>query len=181
MIPRPVYALIFICPAPVYFRAREAENNAMQDYQGSGPEEPVIWFRQTIRHACGLMALLHSISNGRAKNLIQTDSDLDKLLKAAVPLKPAARADLLYDSKPIEAAHAAAAQLGDTRPPPREDENGYHFISFVKADDGHLWELNGGMKGVNFCSNFSPVYHPKADCITNSLSIEAYWKRERMC
>lgn len=119
----------------------------MKPYEGSGEKEPVIWFRQTIRHACGLIGCLHAVSNGGAKAYIQRGSDLDKLLKEAVPLKFPARAQLLYDSKAIEDAHASAAQLGDTVPPPSEDPNGFHFITFVKGEDGHLWELNGGMKG----------------------------------
>ena len=119
----------------------------MKTYEGSGEKEPVIWFRQTIRHACGLIGCLHAVSNGGAKAYIQPDSNLDKLLKEAVPLKFSERAQLLYDSKAIEDAHASAAQLGDTEPPPSEDENGFHFITFVKGEDGHLWELNGGMKG----------------------------------
>ncbi|KAL2041899.1 hypothetical protein N7G274_005086 [Stereocaulon virgatum] len=146
-IPRPAYALIFICPAAVYARARTTENDAMPPYSGSGGNEPVIWFRQTIRHACGLIGCLHAVSNGGARAYIQPDGVLDKFLKEAVPLKQTERAQLLYDSEPIEAAHASAAQLGDTKPPPRDEENGFHFITFVKGDDGHLWELNGGMKG----------------------------------
>ena len=146
-IPRPAYALIFICPAAVYYRARKDENDAMKPYEGSGEQEPVIWFRQTIRHACGLIGCLHAVSNGGAKAYIQPDSDLDKLLKEAVPLKFAERAQLLYDSKAIEDAHASAAQLGDTEPTSCDDPNGFHFITFVKGEDGHLWELNGGMKG----------------------------------
>jgi len=31
--------------------------------------------------------------------------------------------------------------------PDAREENYQHFICFVKAEDGHLWELNGGMKG----------------------------------
>lgn len=147
IIPRPAYAVIFICPAAVYFKARKVENDVMKAYEGSGEAEPVIWFRQTIRHACGLIGCLHAVSNGGAKAYIQPGSDLDKLLKEAVPLKQAERAQLLYDSKPIEMAHASAAQKGDTEPPPGDEENGFHFITFVKGEDGHLWELNGGMKG----------------------------------
>lgn len=25
---------------------------------------------------------------------------------------------------------------------------GYHVVTFLKGDDGRLWELNGGMKGA---------------------------------
>lgn len=131
----------------MYFKARKAENEAMKPYEGSGEKEPVIWFRQTIRHACGLIGCLHAVSNGGAKAYIQPGSDLDKLLREAVPLKTPERAQLLYDSKAIEDAHASAAELGDTEPPSRDDANGFHFIAFVKGEDGHLWELNGGMRG----------------------------------
>ena len=27
------------------------------------------------------------------------------------------------------------------------EQYGYHFVTFVRGEDGHLWELNGGMKG----------------------------------
>lgn len=36
---------------------------------------------------------------------------------------------------------------GDTVTPPGDEKNGFHFITFVKGENGHLWELNGGMKG----------------------------------
>jgi ubiquitin carboxyl-terminal hydrolase L3 len=40
-------------------------------------------------------------------------------------------------------------KLGDTAPPTTigEDHSGQHFVAFVKAKDGHLWELEGGRKG----------------------------------
>ena len=146
-IPRPVYALIFLCPASIYHRARDAEHDAMPTYTACGPSEPVIWFKQTIGHACGLIALLHGLANGGAKAYITPDSTLDRLLKKAVGLKPTARAQLLYDSAELEAAHMAAAVRGDTVAPDAREENYQHFICFVKAEDEHLWELNGGMKG----------------------------------
>ena len=119
----------------------------MQEYEGHGEAEPVLWFKQTIGHACGLMGLLHATSNGGAKEYIREGSTLDVLLKQAVPLKPEERAELLYNSEAVEEAHMAAAQLGDTRAPLAEEGNDFHFITFAKGGDGHLWELNGGMKG----------------------------------
>jgi ubiquitin carboxyl-terminal hydrolase L3 len=145
---RPVSALIFLCPGSVFDRAREAENAAMDAYTGSGKEEPVIWFKQTIRHACGLMALLHALANSQNhEKYIRPGSLLDDLLTEAIPLELTARAAVLYNSAALEDAHAAAARLGDTLTPNDLDAEFYHFITFVKADDGHLWELNGGMKG----------------------------------
>ncbi|MCJ1432881.1 ubiquitinyl hydrolase 1 [Xylographa pallens] len=146
-IPRPVYALLAIVPPKVYWKARHKESKTTA-YEGSGEKEPVIWFKQTIRHSCGLIGLLHSVSNGGARQYIQKESTLDKLLKEAIPLKPAPRASVLYESEALVAAHRSAAQIGDTEAPPAEDEKDLqHFISYVKADDGHLWELEGGWHG----------------------------------
>ncbi|KAI2008221.1 hypothetical protein LOY97_004417 [Ophidiomyces ophidiicola] len=167
-LPRPAYGLIFICHGDVYHRARDAEEALMKDYEGFGPGEPVLWFKQTIGNACGFMALLHCISNGPARQYITSGSELDKLLHEAVPLSRVNRAQLLYDSPALEAAHRSAAQRGDTQAPTPGDHCGFHFISFVKGDDGHLWELNGSMKG--------PVdrgaLQPEEDCLSeNALNM----------
>ena len=73
-IPRPALALLVIIPlAPAWDRNRKAEDADKEPYAGSGPDEPVIWFKQTIGNACGSIGLLHSVINGRpstASNLI---------------------------------------------------------------------------------------------------------------
>jgi ubiquitin carboxyl-terminal hydrolase L3 len=68
-------------------------------------------------------------------------------LESAIPLAPQARADLLYESQELESAHAAAATAGDTSAPAADDSIDLHFVCFVKATDGHLWELDGRRKG----------------------------------
>ena len=93
------------------------------------------------------MALIHSIGNGPAKQFVSQDSLIDNLLKEATPLKPQARAHVLYNSAELEKAHMASAYMGDSAAPSSEDPNGYHFISFVKGKDGHLYELEGGWDG----------------------------------
>ena len=147
-IPRPVHALIFIAPADVYHRVRQSDSGGKElTYDGAGEGEPVVWFKQTIGNACGLIALLHSVANGSATRFINPDSDLDRLLKQAVPLKPLPRAQVLYDSEELERAHMAVAFTGDTAAPMAAEPNGYHFISFVKGKDGHLYELEGSWNG----------------------------------
>lgn len=148
MTPRPVHAVIFIAAADVYHKVRQHDGSKELTYNGTGDGEPVLWFKQTIGHACGLMALLHSISNGTAKQYIQPDSDLDKLLQKALPLEPLPRAELLYNSTELEEAHMSAAWRGQSVAPQAEEPNGYHFISFVRSEkDGHLYELDGGWNG----------------------------------
>ncbi|KIX99787.1 uncharacterized protein Z520_04423 [Fonsecaea multimorphosa CBS 102226] len=126
-----------------YNKANEAEAG----YDGSGPGEPVMFYRQIIHHACGLIGLLHCTTNGTAADFIQEGSDLDILIKDTTPLKPAERAQFLHDSEMLEMAHAAAAQSGDSTAPPLGQDPGHAFIAFVKGKDGHLWELEGRRKG----------------------------------
>lgn len=149
-IPRPAYALLVIIPlTKVWDEERKNEDAAKEDYAGFGEDEPVIWFKQTIGNACGSIGVLHSVINGPASNYIVPGSDFERIRRAAIPLKVSERAQMLYDSETFEAAHESVANLGDTAAPSPEAGHrlGHHFISFVKTNDGHLWELEGSRKG----------------------------------
>ena len=147
-VPRPSHGLLLVFPVSrTYEASRIEEDSSLSEYSGSGPSEPVTWFKQTIRNACGLIGLLHAVANGEPRRQIIPGSDLEGLLREAEPLKPLERADLLYDSKALESAHADAARLGDTEAPGAEDSVDLHFVAFVKGGDGKLWELDGRRKG----------------------------------
>jgi len=75
------------------------------------------------------------------------ESSLSKLLKDAIPLKPAERADLLYESEALESAHQSAAAGGDTSAPSADDSIDLHFVCFVKSENNRLWEMDGRRKG----------------------------------
>lgn len=154
MIPHPAYALIFITPAEVYHKRKRTDfplgvtdKHDLPTYKGSGVTEPVIWYKQTIGNTCGLLALLHSVSNGEARSYVLPGSDLDILINTAVPFKQKERSQLLYDSAELERAHMKAAHKGDTIAVSSRDPCGFHFCSFVRGKDGHLWELEGGWNG----------------------------------
>ena len=71
-VPRPAHALLLIFPvSEVYENSRLAEDESRTVYNGSGPNEPVIWYKQTIGNACGLIGLLHAVSNGEARARIR--------------------------------------------------------------------------------------------------------------
>ena len=148
-LPRPAYALLVVFPvSSTYEKFRIEEDNSREVYAGSGPDEPVVWFKQTIGNACGLIGLLHSVCNGKARSEIRPGSDLDKLLGEAVPLAPDARAELLYQSQALESAHADAAKKGDSTAPDAATKVDLHFVAFVKDEEsGDLWELDGRRKG----------------------------------
>ncbi|OAA67892.1 Peptidase C12, ubiquitin carboxyl-terminal hydrolase 1 [Niveomyces insectorum RCEF 264] len=161
LVPRPVTAVLAILPATkAWLQSRQAEDDGRGWYEGVGPAEPVLWFRQTIPHGCGLIGLLHCAFNGAATTpTADADADadativpgslLDAIRSRALPLTMHERADVLATSDRLYEASEAAAVTGDSRVLPHEDHErlGQHFVAFVKGRDGHLWELEGARKG----------------------------------
>lgn len=146
-IPRPVLALLVIIPlTPAWDENRQAEDADKEEYAGFGPEEPVIWFKQTIGHACGSIGLLHSVINGPAVDFIKPNSDLATIRDLAIPLDMNKRAEMLYNNEPFEIAHKSVEQAGDSLTDEEIERDGGHFVSFVKSG-GRLWELEGSRKG----------------------------------
>ncbi|THX02685.1 ubiquitin carboxyl-terminal hydrolase [Aureobasidium pullulans] len=146
-IPRPVLALLVTIPlTPAWAQDRKNEDADKQPYAGFGPDEPVIWFKQTIGHACGSIGLLVSLINGPAADFIKPGSDLATIRKDAIPLNMTKRAEMLYNSEPFEKAHKSVEQNGDSYVVSTDGKSGNHFVSFVKSG-GKLWELEGDRKG----------------------------------
>ncbi|PHH88271.1 hypothetical protein CDD83_7755 [Cordyceps sp. RAO-2017] len=147
-IPRPALALLLVFPVSAAYEShRMAEDSLAEDYTGSGEREPVLWWKQTIRNACGLMGLLHAVSNGPARNFIEEGSTLDKLLRKSIPLPPGERSALLETTPELASAHKEAASGGDTAAPDANDDVDLHYVCFAKGADGGLWELDGRRKG----------------------------------
>lgn len=70
-VPRPAHALLLVFPvSKTYEKFRIQEDKDRLEYQGHGPEEEVVWYKQTIGNACGLIGLLHGVSNGAARSNI---------------------------------------------------------------------------------------------------------------
>ncbi|MCJ1454808.1 ubiquitinyl hydrolase 1 [Mycoblastus sanguinarius] len=166
-VPRPAHALLLVFPvSSAYQTARKDEDSSLPDYAGTGSEEEVLWFKQTIGNACGLMGLLHAVCNGMTRDLIgiafcwsshknclayffdiATSTPLAKLIASALPLDPPSRAKLLETSDDLASAHASAAAEGDTAAPAAEERVDLHYVAFVKSANNNLWELDGSRKG----------------------------------
>lgn len=70
-IPRPALALLLVFPVSATYEShRMAEDSIVDVYSGKGSDEPVLWWRQTIRNACGMMGLLHAVCNGASRDFI---------------------------------------------------------------------------------------------------------------
>lgn len=128
-------------------------------YSGLGPDQPVIWFKQTVSHACGMIGLLSCLMNLPEKlelsgshsshGILAPGSLVARLKEQAVPLPWAARAKLLEDSEELFEINEEFARQGDTEAvgPEVAEKTGNHFVAFVKGKDGHLWELEGSRRG----------------------------------
>jgi ubiquitin carboxyl-terminal hydrolase L3 len=147
-IPRPALALLLVFPVSAAYEShRLSEDSLAEPYAGKGEKEPVLWFRQTIRNACGMMGLLHASANGPAREYVTEGSELDRLIKTAVPLGPEERSKLLERSDGLASAHKSVAEKGDTAAPDARDDVDLHYVTFVKTEDGSIWELDGRRKG----------------------------------
>lgn len=70
-IPRPTLALILVFPTLDKYQAAKAKEEAARPkYTGSGADEDVIWYKQTINNACGFYGILHAVTNGDARDYI---------------------------------------------------------------------------------------------------------------
>ncbi|KAG8527396.1 uncharacterized protein KY384_007548 [Bacidia gigantensis] len=165
-VPRPAHALLLVFPvSKAYERFRAEEDKDLPAYTGFGPNEEVLWFKQTIGNACGLMGLLHAVSNGMTRDLIGSSTTkspgqirsltraivpatpLSNLITEAIPRPPAERVKLIETSSDLATAHASAAATGSTEAPPAEASIDLHFVAFVKSSENNLWELDGSRKG----------------------------------
>lgn len=70
-VPRPAHALLLVFPvSDAYQKARADEDAHLPEYAGTGSGEEVLWFKQTIGNACGLMGIIHATCNGMTRDLI---------------------------------------------------------------------------------------------------------------
>lgn len=70
-VPRPALALLLVFPvSPSYEEHRRKEDAERGDHDKCGEQEDPVWFKQTIRNACGMIGVLHAVSNGEAKEHI---------------------------------------------------------------------------------------------------------------
>lgn len=177
-VPRPAYALLLVFPVnDTYEKHRLVEDSGKEAYDASGPAEEVMWFKQTIGNACGLIGLLHGASNGPVTEFIEPNSDLQKLLAEAVPLKPIARADLLYESRTLESAHQTAANQGDTAVPSANDKIDLHYVCFVKSSKNNLWEMDGRRSGPLNRGKLGPAEDALSERALD-LGVRSFLKRE---
>ncbi|KAK9763637.1 ubiquitinyl hydrolase 1 [Basidiobolus ranarum] len=155
MVPQPCVSLLLLFPiTPGYEKFRIEESNRLTE-SGQHISDEVYFMKQTIRNACGSIAVLHSLANTADKVEI-LDGPLKEFLDKTQSLSPSERAKVLETSGEIAQAHQVTAQSGQTQAPDAEDDVDLHFISFIERD-GEIYELDGRKP--------FPINHGKCDSL----------------
>lgn len=136
-IPRPVQSVILLFPITKKYEEQKIKEDETIDKDG----KEAVWFKQTIKNACGLFALLNSLSNLDSDSyvpgtpihdFISNSSNNEEVEQLILKLKGNVYNDL--------------ANQGSTAAPDEQDDVNLHFISFVKKD-GNIYELDGRRPG----------------------------------
>ncbi|PHZ08386.1 peptidase C12, ubiquitin carboxyl-terminal hydrolase 1 [Rhizopus microsporus ATCC 52813] len=161
MIPRPVEAMIFLFPiTEAYEKFKEEEEaHLIKCEQAISPD--VVFFKQTIQNACGMIAILHSIASNDDE--LVGPGLFHDIIQEAKNMSIEERAELLENSKALAQVHSDAAAVGQTEAPDRETDVDLHFICFIEVDN-HLYELDG--------RKLFPINHGKSnDLVESSVKI----------
>ncbi|KAK0245008.1 hypothetical protein EDD85DRAFT_799295 [Armillaria nabsnona] len=128
-VPRPALALIFICP---YDLPRKSDEEILERVAKSPFDQRVFWVPQSIREACGLHAILHSVGNSAARKHILPNTSLSRLLEQASTLTSSPEiARILEEDSEIEEAHCSIGRCGSTPVPDASVNAGGQYLAFV--------------------------------------------------
>lgn len=143
-LPQPVMALIMLFPITTkYEEYRKNQDNAQKN-----DSKNVIWFKQTIGNGCGLYALLHILAN-LPRDFIIENLMLNKLLLEQIDTKLSTEdktrlVELLEQNIQLDSNYGSQ---GQSEAPKAEDPVEFHFITYVKGSDNHIYELDGRRTG----------------------------------
>ena len=98
-----------------------------------------------LDHCCCLIALLHAIANNLDKVTLKSHSPLAEFFEKSQAMTADERALLLLNDQRIHQAHEETAEQGQTDMLER-DRVSHHYISYIIADAGRVYEMNGGTR-----------------------------------
>lgn len=143
-LPQPVYAIILLFPLTGGYEDYRKQQDA--NLQGYPNPEDVHWYKQTIGNGCGLYALLHALTN-LPRDFITAHLSVSHLIDATRGKLVAETARHVEDLESQIKLDENYGVQGQTEAPAPESLVELHFITFIKGDDGHLYELDGRRAG----------------------------------
>uniref|UniRef100_A0A1W7RAQ2 Ubiquitin carboxyl-terminal hydrolase n=1 Tax=Hadrurus spadix TaxID=141984 RepID=A0A1W7RAQ2_9SCOR len=139
-VPQPVAAVLLLFPGGDKYE--EFIQQQEEEIQGQTVNDDVYFMKQTIKNACGTIALIHAVANNAEKISLDNDSVLQQFIEETKGLSSEERGQALEQNESISAAHEACAQEGQTQVPGSDEDVALHFVTFVQFD-GTLYELDG--------------------------------------
>ncbi|XP_015921311.2 ubiquitin carboxyl-terminal hydrolase isozyme L3 isoform X2 [Parasteatoda tepidariorum] len=149
MIPSPVLAVLLLFPITEKYQEHCDKQEELLKTEKQDTDPDVFFMHQTIRNACGTVALIHAIANNMDSLCLDSESVVKKFIEESRSLSPREKAEILESSQEISAAHEAMAQQGQTEAPGVDDEINLHFIALVNVNS-KLYDLDG-RKSVPIC------------------------------
>ncbi|GBM36314.1 Ubiquitin carboxyl-terminal hydrolase isozyme L3 [Araneus ventricosus] len=143
MVPGPVLAVLLLFPVSEKYEEYCKQQEEIAQSEGDQKYDPDLYFMyQTIKNACGTVALIHAVANCADKLDLKPDSVLRKFIDETKSLSPKEKAEVLESSEQISTAHESSAEQGQTEAPSLDDKCNLHFIALVQVNS-KLYELDG--------------------------------------
>ncbi|KAL0576099.1 hypothetical protein V5O48_005873 [Marasmius crinis-equi] len=155
MIPRPVKAVIFVFPYNEARYRRAADDERIAQQPGGNPVDPkVFWMHQTIRNACGAMAMVHSLANSPVT--LDPKGPLSAFYASARALPPVERSKLFAATPEFATIHESVTTAGQCSLPDLNESVDQAYTAFVghqaeKDGKTRVVELDGGRAGPVDC------------------------------
>lgn len=142
-LPQPVLALVMLFPITEQYELYRQK----QDLEVANDSKSVVWFKQTIGNGCGLYGLLHAVVN--LHDLVLENSVLNKMLVSQLSpqLSTAEVARLVEQLEEHIQLDDNYGSQGQTEAPDADSSVNFHFMTFVRGSDGHVYELDGRRSG----------------------------------
>lgn len=142
-LPQPVLAVIVLFPISSHYESdrKVSPGPSVRDLN-------ISWFKQTIRNGCGLYALLHALSN-LSPDFIVNDLILNQLLlsRLADDLTETEISNLVEQLEEAVQLDTNFGLKGQTDAPEADDDVQFHFVTYVRGKNGHIYELDGRRDG----------------------------------
>ncbi|KHJ41111.1 ubiquitin carboxyl-terminal hydrolase, family 1 [Trichuris suis] len=138
-LPSEVLAVLLLFPVTEKYEKSCCELQTSSLTGQSDFPKDLFFVKQTVKNACGMVALLHALGNN--PSFLRLPSFVADFLKITKDSTPEERGALMASSAELVALQSFAAKLGQSQAIGAQEDVFHHFICFVKGSDGKLYEL----------------------------------------
>ncbi|CAK9291928.1 unnamed protein product [Gordionus sp. m RMFG-2023] len=104
-------------------------------------DEDIYFCHQTIKNACGTLAIIHAILNN-VNQIKLIESPFQKFYDSTIDKTPEIRAKILEEFQDIQNCHSELANQGQSSAPLINDNIDLHFITLISKNN-FIYKLDG--------------------------------------